>query len=129
MNKLQLNDAKTEALLLVSPKLGHHLPQRVSVSVGNASIVPSDSVKTLGVYIDASLSMSNQETSLCKSLNFHLYNICRIRKMLSKEACSHAIRSLVLSRFDYSNSLLMNVNKKKKLRGCSASKIVLPGLF
>ena len=27
MNKLQLNEGKTEALLLVSPKLKHHLPQ------------------------------------------------------------------------------------------------------
>lgn len=55
MNRLQLNDAKTEALLLVSPKLNHQLPERVSVSVGNATTVPSDSVKTLiGVYIDPS---------------------------------------------------------------------------
>ena len=110
-NKLQLNDEKTEALLLVSPKLNHHLPERVSLSVGNSCIVPSGSVKTLGVHFDASLSMSSQVISLCKSLNFHLYNICRIRKMLTKEACNHAIRSLVLSRLDYSNSLLINVNK------------------
>ena len=31
--------------------------------------------------------------------------------MLTKDACSHAIRSLVLSRLDYSNSLLINVSK------------------
>ena len=111
MNKLQLNEGKTEALLLVSPKLKHHLPQQVSVSVGNISIVLSDCVRTLGVEIDASLSMSGQVTALCKSLNFHLYNISRVRKMLTKDACSHAIRSLVLSRLDYSNSLLINVSK------------------
>ena len=52
MNKLQLNEGKTEALLLVSPKLKHHLPQQVSVSVGNISIVLSDCVRTLGVEID-----------------------------------------------------------------------------
>ena len=91
--------------------LKHHLPQQVSVSVGNISIVLSDCVRTLGVEIDASLSMSGQVTALCKSLNFHLYNISRVRKMLTKDACSHAIRSLVLSRLDYSNSLLINVSK------------------
>ena len=82
MNKLQLNEGKTEALLLVSPKLKHHLPQQVSVSVGNISVVLSDCVRTLGVEIDASLSMSGQVTALCKSLNFHLYvyNISRVRK-------------------------------------------------
>ena len=111
MNKLQLNEGKTEALLLVSPKLKHHLPQQVSVSVGNISTVISDCVRTLGVEIDASLSMSGQVTALCKSLNFHLYNISRVRNMLTKDACSHAIRSLVLSRLDYSNSLLINVSK------------------
>ena len=81
------------------------------ISVGNISIVLSDCVRTLGVEIDASLSMSGQVTALCKSLNFHLYNISRVRKMLTKDACSHAIRSLVLSRLDYSNSLLINVSK------------------
>ena len=111
MNKLQLNKGKTEALLLVSPQLKHHLPQQVSVSVGNISIVLFDCVRTLGVEIDASLSMSGQVTALCKSLNFHLYNISRVRKMLTEDACSHAIRSLVLSRLDYSNSLLINVSK------------------
>ena len=39
-----------------------------------------------------------------------MYNISRIRKMLTEDACSHAIRSLVLSRLDYCNSLLMDVN-------------------
>ena len=48
MNKLQLNEGKTEVLLLVSPKLKHHLPQQISVSVGDVSIVPSDCVRTLG---------------------------------------------------------------------------------
>ena len=31
--------------------------------------------------------------------------------MLTKDACSHALRSLVLSRLDYSNSLLINISK------------------
>ena len=86
MNKLQLNEGKTEALLLVSPKLKHHLPQQVSVSVGNISIVLSDCVRTLGVEIDASLSMSGQVTALCKSLNFHLYNIIK-GKQNADEGC------------------------------------------
>ena len=31
--------------------------------------------------------------------------------MLTKEACNHAVRSLVLSRLDYSNSMLVNASK------------------
>ena len=30
--------------------------------------------------------------------------------MLTDEACNHAIRSLVLSRFDYAKSRLVNIN-------------------
>ena len=61
---------KPKALLLVSPKLKHHLPQQVSVSVGNISIVLSDCVRTLGVEIDASLSMSGQVTATLQISQF-----------------------------------------------------------
>ena len=45
--------------------------------------------------------------------------------MLTKDACSHAIRSLLLSRLDYSNSLLINVSKMDIGRG-GGQKLVLP---
>lgn len=109
-NKLLMNEQKTESLLIISPRLRHYLPDHVNLLVGDAIVEPSESVRTLGVELDSSLTMSQQITSLCKSLNFHLYNISRVRRMLTKEACHHAIRSLVLSRLDNANSLLININ-------------------
>ena len=109
-NKLLLNAQKTESLLVISPKLRHHLPDDITLHIGNALVVPSESVKTLGIDFESSLSMSAYVNSLCRTLNFYLYNISRVRRLLTDEACNHAIRSLVLSRLDYANSLLVNIN-------------------
>ena len=109
-NKLLLNEHKTESMLVISPKLRHHLPNNIQLHIGDALVVPSESVKTLGIDFDSSLSMSAYVSSLCRTLNFHLYNISRVRRMVTDEACNHAVRSLVLSRLDYANSLLVNIN-------------------
>ena len=50
--------------------------------------------------------MSGQISAICKSVNFHIRNLWRIRKFITREACHHAVRALVLSRIDYANSLL-----------------------
>ena len=101
---------KKQSLLNISPNLRvrHYLPDPVHLLIGDASVEPSETARTLGVELDSFLTMSQQVTSLCRSLNFHLYNISRVRRMLTDEACNHAVRSLVLSRLDYANSLLVN---------------------
>ena len=40
--------------------------------------------------------------------NYHLRNIWRIRCYIDNNTCHHAVRSLVISRIDYCNSLLYN---------------------
>ena len=50
-------------------------------------------------------------SNLCKSVNFHIRNLWRIRRFITKEACHHAVRSLVLSRIDYANSLLFGARE------------------
>ena len=66
-----MNEQKTES---ISPKLRHYLPDPVHLLIGGASVEPSESARTLGVELDSFLTMSQQVTSLCRSLNFHLYN-------------------------------------------------------
>ena len=51
-------------------------------------------------------------SSLCCNLTFHLRNISRIRRYLGFDTCSHVVRSLVLSRMDYGNALLMGAYSK-----------------
>ena len=56
------------------------------------------------------MSMSTQVTSLSRSITYHLRNISRIRHYLDFETCNHVVRSLVLSRLDYGNILLLGSN-------------------
>lgn len=107
-NMLKLNDDKTEILLLSSNRM--RPVGDISLQIGNTTVDTSVTVKNLGVHLDQTLSMSAHVGRVCQIANFHIRNICHVRKYLTKEACNHAVRSLVLSRLDYANSLLANIN-------------------
>ena len=107
-NRLKLNEEKTEFLVVGSPHNLRGLGD-VSIDLGTSHVSPSTSIKNLGVYLDSNMSMSQQIDCLGKSVRFHLRNISRIRKYITVDACHHAVRSHVLSRIDYCNSLLTEV--------------------
>ena len=50
--------------------------------------------------------MKDHVSLLCRTVNFHLRNLNRIRSYNDHSTCAHAVRSLILSRLDYGNSLL-----------------------
>ena len=115
-NKLRLNDSKTE-LLFASPwhaEAVSHLD--IHLKIGGSVITPSSSIKNLGTTFDSSLSMKLHVNALCRSINFHLRNLCRIRRFIDSTTCAHAARSLILSRLDYGNSLLGGLSKSDLLR-------------
>ena len=104
-NKLKINDSKTEFLVLTSSFLKQHYND-LNISVGNSRIAPSISARNLGVIFDNHMSLDKQINSICKSAFFHLRNIGSIRNMLTDDACTQLIHSLVTVRIDYCNSLL-----------------------
>jgi len=55
-NRLQLNTSKTEVLWCTSGRRQHQLPT-VPLVVGNDTVPPVSSVRNLGIYVDADLSM------------------------------------------------------------------------
>ena len=71
------------------------------VKVGNADIVPHSPVKNLGVWLDSNLSVVEHITKASSAAFFHLYNIRRIRKYLSRENTETLIHAFVFSRIDY----------------------------
>ena len=76
------------------------------VKVGRANIGPTSHAKNSGVWFDSNLSMSVHITNACSASFFHLYNIRKISKYLSRECKETLIHALVTSRLDYYNSLL-----------------------
>ena len=112
LNKLKINDAKTEFIVFRSPMLKHDLSD-LSVNVGGNVIKPSEKVRDLGVILDQTLSFDDHISTICQSAHFHIRNIGRIRNLLSFDACATLIHALIGSRLDYCNSLLYNIADAK----------------
>ena len=108
-NMLQLNREKIEFFVAASSHIKNQMPA-VKLQVGNETIEPSEKVRNLGVIFDTSMTMCNQISCLSRNITFHLRNISRIRRFLDFDSCNDIIRSLILSRLDYGNVLLLGAN-------------------
>ena len=74
--------------------------------MGTVEVSSSSEVKNLGCWLDNQLNLNSHINRLCKSAFFHLYNIRKIRKFLSRETTQILVNALVTSRLDYCNSIL-----------------------
>ena len=110
VNKLKLNDSKTEFFITTSDYYQRQLPD-ITLTIGDSCIKPSQTIRNLGAFFDSNMSMAAHITNLSRTITFHLRNMTRIRRFIDKDTCHHAIRSLVLSRLDYCNGLLSSVPK------------------
>ena len=68
-------------------------------------------VKDLGVIFDRVLSLRQHVSYTSKTCRFHLRNISRIRKYIPQDMSIVLIKSLVMSRLDYSNGVLYGLPK------------------
>ena len=84
--------------------------------------------RNLGVLFDCTCSLDAHVTKICKSVNFHLYSIGKIRKYLDKPTTEKIVNASITSRLDYCNSLLYGAksNVIRKLQFCqnSAARII-----
>ena len=110
-NKLQLNDDKTEAILISTSRKLSQISTLPSLELGSTSVPISVSAKNLGVHLDSTLSMHNFVSQTAKSCYYHLRRISLIRKHLSTEATVKLVLCFIMSRIDYCNSLLSGVNE------------------
>lgn len=121
-NKLQLNDSKTEALLVGGKGASD---QALKLTIGHSEITFSKSVRNLGVMFDDELSMRVHVNKVCQLAYYELRKISTIRHYLSQQATETLVTSLVLSRLDYGNSLLAGIpdtllNKLQKVQNSAA---------
>ena len=125
LNKVKLNDDKTEAMIVSSGRKStslFFLPRLYNCTL-------SDSVKNLGVTLDCHLTMKTRVSNLVRSANFELRCISSIRHLLSTDATKTLVSAFVLSRLDYCNSLLFGcpqylLNKLQKVQN-NAARLVL----
>ena len=107
-HRLQLNDDKTEVLVITTPSSAskHSL---TDVVIGDSILQPTAVARNIGVMFDSELSMKSQVSKLCKVAYFHLHRIRSIRDCLTQHATELLVHSLVISRLDYGNGLLYGV--------------------
>lgn len=103
-NCLKLNHGKTEFIIFKNPKTVKSPDWEIHC--GNSSLKPVDLVRNLGVTFDSSLRMEQHVNNVTKSCRYHLRNISRIRRFISKDACRSLVQAAITSRLDYANSLL-----------------------
>ena len=104
-NLIKFNESKSDALVVHS-KSSRCEPAVLPLIIGESPILPSDSVRNLGVILDKHLTMQQQIGSVCRTSFYHLRRITRIRKFLSRPAAAQLVSAFVLSHIDYGNSLL-----------------------
>ena len=81
----------------------------------------SDSVHILGVTLDYKLTLNTQVTKIVSSCNYHIRALRHIRSSLTHDAAVTIACSLVNTRLDYCNSLLLstsldNVNRLQRVQ-------------
>ena len=113
-NMLKLNDDKTELIVFTS-RYKQDLYNDLSITIGDTVVDCSSQVKDLGVIFDRLLSLRQHVSYTSKTCRFHLRNINRIRKYIPQDTSVVLVKSLVLSRLDYSNALFLDCKWFKTL--------------
>ena len=105
-NKLKLNDDKTEVMVVSSPRMSTSIQLPESITIGNATVPFSSTVKNLGVTLDSHLTMQAQVLTIIRAVNFELRRIGSIRHYLTEQATLTLVSAFILSKLDYCNALL-----------------------
>ena len=98
---LKINPDKTELLFLPGKVLPAH---DLMITFNNSVLAPT--ARNLGVTLDSQLSLTANITATTRSCRYMLYNIRRIRPLLTQKAAQVLVQALIISRLDYCNSLL-----------------------
>jgi hypothetical protein len=108
-NHLKMNEEKTGFMILGSK---HNLSKltNIKLNIGGHSVYPSESARNIGVIFNSTMSMEHHVISVCKSANFHLRNISKIRHLLDEKTAEQLVHSFISNKIDYCNALLYGVS-------------------
>jgi len=107
-NFLRLNDSKTE-LLMIGSKSHIKAANPITIHIGDADIMPSQSVRNIGAMFDQCMTMQNHIDQTCRGAWYHIRNIASIKRFLSHEALEKVVHAFVTSKLDNLNCLLYGV--------------------
>ena len=116
-----VNADKTEALAVGTSVQLKKTNRTDPVSVAGAMIAPSSTVKIIGVTLDSALNFDQHVSDVCRACNFHLCALRHIRSSLTTDAAATLACSIVGSRLDYCNGILLgasdyNLNRLQRVQ-------------
>jgi len=105
-NCMMLNPHKTEAIIFGTRIQREKIDTAAGIKVAGTVVQFSDSVKLLGVKLDATLTLDRHVADVVRSCSYHTRALRHIRSSLNLETAKMIAQSLVSTRLDYCNSLL-----------------------
>lgn len=108
VNKLKLNEDKTEAVLC-NPKDIDLVDNVTDIKIGSDIVKLSKKVKNLGVYFDSALTMESHVNHLCKCLHLELRKIQQMSAFLDTNSVKQLVTSYMFYKLDFCNVLLSNI--------------------
>ncbi len=96
-NLLVLNDNKSEVVQFTS-KLKRDGEKLDMFRIGNYDIIPTDTVRNLGVLFQSDGGYSNQINAICKSAYYSLYRIGKIRSLLDQSCTEKLVHAFITSK-------------------------------
>ena len=107
LNGLLLNPSKSDVIITgTRHQIKTFKESDIVIKIAGAPIVPSETIKLLGVTFDSSLNMKRHVDSVCQVTNFHVRALKHIRKHLDVSTANSVACSMINSRLDYCNSVL-----------------------
>ena len=127
-NRLQLNNAKTEVLLIGSQSQLNKCVT-LALNVDGTMVQISRMFKYLGTFLDNGLSFKHHITTKCRIAMWNLQQLKLLQPSLTVQACMTLVLGLVMSHLDYVNSAFIglpasDINKMQRVQN-AAAKLVL----
>ena len=109
-NSLKLNDAKTEFLVLGTQQQLNKITD-INIRIRDNIIEPTDFIRNLWAYFNSKLKGTSHVNGLSNTIYRSIKGITRIRQFLAVNTTKTLIQSLVLSKLDCCNSILLGEPK------------------
>lgn len=121
-NKLKINPSKTNLIVHSRNPLAHC---SITLRFNGLDIPPTNSARNLGVLFDSQLTFEKHVSDVCKICFFWLKQIRSVRRYLTQDCIKYLVISLILSRLDFCNALLLNapqflISKLQRVQNAAA---------
>ena len=97
LNLNDLNDNKTELMLVTSKRTEHLHSLSTSMTIGNAQIPFKKSVKNFAFTLDCHHTMNAHVSNIAQTCYFELRRVASIRRFLTSTATATLVSAFVLS--------------------------------